>query len=325
MKLPNGYGSVSKLSGRRRRPYMVRMNKRIIAYCKTRQEGLAILADYHKKPWDIDRSKTTFAEVFDLLIKTRAGQVGDKTIREYKSKYRKCEDLYNIPYKEIRTYHFTTLIEEKEKTPGSKNNLKKLFRAMDKVAYEYDIIAKKYSDNIPVYQSETVIERIPFSEKEIKVLWNNLGKIEDVDLVLILIYLGMRPAEFTDLKIADIDFKTHFLRGGNKTKAGRNRKIPIHPKIEPLIKSRIELAKKDTLLNYGYKRFRERFVKVMEKLKMSHVPHECRHTLRTRLDNNNINPNIINLILGHQGQGVGERVYTHKTNKQLYDAILTLD
>lgn len=324
MKLPNGYGSVSKLSGRRRRPYIIRVNRKIIGYCKTRAEGLEILADYHKNPWDIDKRKITFSEVFDLLIKSRTGQVGKKTINLYKSKYKNCEELYKIPYADLRTYHFKRTIEQKEPTYGARNNMRQFLRAMDKVASEYDIISKKYTDEIPLYQAETYTERVPFTEEEIRTLWNHL-EIEDVDLVLILIYLGMRIREFADLKIQDIDFDTHFLRGGNKTKAGRNRKIPIHPRIEPLIKNRIKMATGETLLNYGDKRFRERFHKVMEKLKMSHIPHECRHTLRTRLDNKNINSNIINLILGHQGKGVGERTYTHKTDEQLMEAILSLE
>lgn len=71
MKLPNGYGSVSKLSGRRRRPYVVRIKNKILGYTKTRAEGLELLAEYHKMPWDIDKRKTTFSDVYDLLIKSK--------------------------------------------------------------------------------------------------------------------------------------------------------------------------------------------------------------------------------------------------------------
>ena len=59
----------------------------------------------------------------------------------------------------------------------------------------------------------------------------------------------------------------------------------------------------------------------MKKLGMEHIPHECRHTMRTRLDNENVNANVINLIMGHSGGSVGERVYTHKTIGQLKEAV----
>ena len=62
MKLPNGYGSVVKLSGKRRKPYMVQKTTGyhidpikekkvadyiIIGYTATKAEGLQMLADYN--------------------------------------------------------------------------------------------------------------------------------------------------------------------------------------------------------------------------------------------------------------------------------------
>ena len=60
MKNPNGYGTVAKLSGNRRRPYMVRKTNGfdkngkqtyiIIGYYATREEGMIALAEYNKNP-----------------------------------------------------------------------------------------------------------------------------------------------------------------------------------------------------------------------------------------------------------------------------------
>lgn len=329
MKLPNGYGSVSKLSGKRRRPFVVRIQKQILGYTMTREEGLALLADYHREPWDIEKKKATFSDVFDLMMDRRKSQVSEGTLRKYTYKYRNyCSPLYDLPYSEIKTFHFMTIIDNPDLSNNVKKGLKQLFRAMDKTAYEYDIISKMYSENIPSYQEEVKVEKQPFSEEEIKILWDKVDSVEDVDLVLFNIYTGMRSGEIEKLLIENIDLEEGMLKGGIKTKAGKNRLIPIHSKIMPIVKKRIEEAKekgKETFLPYGSKQYRVRFKKVMQILKMSHIPHECRHTLRTRLDNLNINPNIINLILGHQGPGTGERVYTHKTTEQLKEAIEMLD
>lgn len=321
MKLPNGYGSVSKLSGRRRRPFIVRKNGKILGYTKTREEGLEMLADFNREPWDLDKKAATFSDVFELMVKNKSDSIHPHTMKNYKSKYRSCESLYNIPYAQLRLNHFTGLIESKNISNGSKNNYRKFFRAMDKVAFEYDIIDKQYTEFIPNYTVE-YSERIPFSEEEIQILWDNL-EIEDVDLVLILIYTGFRSGEFCKIKLEDIH--DGFITGGMKSRAGRNRRVPIHHKIKPLIENRIKQSKKDTLLNYGDKSFRVRFKKVMQKLKMNHIPHECRHTLRTRLDNIGANKVSIDLILGHASQGTGERVYTHKTLDQLRETIELLD
>ena len=78
MKLPNGYGSVVKLSGKRRKPYIVRKtvgwhydkgkDKQVqdmitIGYAATRAEGLQMLADYNNNPFDTKAAKMTFSDV----------------------------------------------------------------------------------------------------------------------------------------------------------------------------------------------------------------------------------------------------------------------
>lgn len=319
MKLPNGYGSVSKLSGNRRRPYIVRKYGKPIGYAKTKKEAYQLLAEYNNDPENFKTNNMTFADVYKLLVEYKCPLISPHTAQNYKSKFNKCVSLHNLPYKDLRLPHFIDAIESLEKTNGSKKNMKNFFRAMDSIAFQFDIISKEYTKLLPNYRGETS-SRKPFTEKEIATLWKNI-EIEDVDLVLILIYTGFRSGELSALKIKDIDLNKGFMYGGNKTAAGKNRAVPIHSRIKPLIENRIKLSAGETLLNYSAKSLRIRFKKVMKKLGMNHIPHECRHTMRTRLDNLNINTNTINLIMGHAGTGVGERVYTHKTEQQLIQAI----
>jgi len=60
---------------------------------------------------------------------------------------------------------------------------------------------------------------------------------------------------------------------------------------------------------------------IMEKAGMYHTPHDCRHTFRSRLDSAGANKKCIDMMMGHKSKDVGERVYTHKTIKELKDAI----
>ena len=54
MKLPNQYGTITKLSGNRRRPYIIKEGKsgkqRVIGYAKTRADALTLLAQYNNDP-----------------------------------------------------------------------------------------------------------------------------------------------------------------------------------------------------------------------------------------------------------------------------------
>ncbi len=80
MKLPNGFGSVYKLSGNRRNPYRAivterwlidsdtgkwKQKRKTIGYYESKKDALQALADYNKSPYDVDASKVTFAEVYD--------------------------------------------------------------------------------------------------------------------------------------------------------------------------------------------------------------------------------------------------------------------
>lgn len=76
MRNPNGYGTVAKLSGNRRRPFIVKKTVGwndygqpiydIIGYTATREEGNILLAEYNRDPWDVDRAKITLGELLDL-------------------------------------------------------------------------------------------------------------------------------------------------------------------------------------------------------------------------------------------------------------------
>lgn len=61
-------------------------------------------------------------------------------------------------------------------------------------------------------------------------------------MILIQCYSGWRPGEMCDLKLENVDMEAGAFTGGQKTKAGINRTVPIHPRIYNLVKSRYEKA-----------------------------------------------------------------------------------
>ncbi len=78
-------------------------------------------------------------------------------------------------------------------------------------------------------------EIVPFTAEEISLLWENVNKVPFVNMILIEIYSGWRPQELATLKTADIDLEANTMKSGMKTEAGKNRIVPIHPIIRPLI------------------------------------------------------------------------------------------
>lgn len=118
------------------------------------------------------------------------------------------------------------------------------------------------------------------------------------------------------------------MKGGIKTKAGKDRLVPIHPRIENFIRKHKAEGHKYLFTYNGKKMSASQYYifwnAIMEQLSMSHTPHECRHTFRSRLDSAGANKVCIDFMMGHKSLDVGERVYTHKTIEELQSTIILL-
>lgn len=351
MKNPNGYGSVSKLSGNRRKPFWVRKtigwNEKghpiyeTIGYCKTREEGNMLLADYNRNPWDVDRVKITLQELFDLWIEKKSAKLGKSNLSSLKSAYKHINKLSGMKYKDIRSYHMQDCIDGCGCGYSTQGAIKNLWGHLDRFALELDVITRMYSelltsDPIPA------TSRDRFSDEEIQKLWKMYDEVQEgktfpeelhaeyMDIVLIFLYSGFRIAELFKIKAEDVDLEQMTFKGGIKTKAGKDRIVPIHPLIKPIVKKYMSEGGKYFLTVNGrhlnQSTYREQYWKpVMEYLKMKHTPHECRHTFESVLDSKGANRKCIDLMMGHVSKDVGNRVYNHKTLKELKEAIELLD
>ena len=334
MRNPNGYGSIVKLSGNRRRPYMVRKTVGwdtrgypiydIIGYAPTREDGMIMLATYNKDPWDVDKSRLTFEELYQLWLIKRAPKLSEPNQKALKSAYKHCSALYNLKYANIKAYQMQDIIDTGDKSYSVQGKIKALLHNLDKFAIELDVIKTSYSDLLTTAPAPDHTSRAPFTEDEIDALWAAQDK-PWVDSVLIYLYTGWRLNELLDLKTTDIDLDQQTMTGGSKTASGKNRLVPIHTRILPLVQARAAEGNEYLISHNGqrcgpttyYKFWHE----IMDSLGMSHVVHECRHTFRTRLDNAGANQVCIDLLMGHKSQSVGERVYTHKTVEELRQAV----
>lgn len=324
MKNPNGYGTVTKLSGNRRKPFVVKEGisgkQKPIGYTATREEGLILLAQYNNDPWDIETDKITFRELYELWLEKRAVKLGKSNRSSLKSAYNHCSKLNKMRYKQIKSYQMQDCIDSCGCGYSTQGAIKNLFGHLDRFAMELDIISKCCSD---LLTSEPIPETTKevFSNAEVSRLWEN-EKLEWVDSILFFLYSGFRISEMIELKIETIDLEQQTMTGGTKTAAGKNRVVPIHSKILHIVQNRVKQSKSGYLFEYQGKKlnqtqYREFWNDIMQKLKMQHTPHECRHTFRSRLDSAGANKVCIDRLMGHKSKGTGERVYTHKNIEEL--------
>lgn len=349
MKLPNGFGSVYKLPGKRRKPWaaskttgweintktnQAKQVKKAIGYFSTRKEALEALTRYNESPYDLFAKEPTFSDVYEAWSDVHFPTLGGpSSVRTITSAYKHCASLYNIKMKDIRVEHLETTIRNAQVGDSTKARMKSLFNLMYRYAMKHEIVTKDYAQLCDgVQQPKPKIIRVPFSDQEILSLWSHL-EIPFADMVLIGIYSGWRPQELAVLKIADIDFENMTFIGGLKTDAGKNRTVPIHPQIMDLVRRNYNQATSmhsEYLFNdpdgqqgthLTYDKYRNRFKKVMSRLNMTHKPHDTRHTFITKAKESNINEYVLKLIVGHEIQDITEKVYTHRTIEDLRTAM----
>lgn len=345
MKNPNGYGSVFKLSGNRRRPWTARVTvgwtdegKQIyeyLGYFESRPDAMVALAEYNKDPYDVNARKLTFEEVYKYLMKDLfpdgANTDAEKSREKgYKMAFNHSEVLHEKTFINLRKAHLQEVIDNCPRGQSTKLKINTLFNQMYRVAMENDWVEKDYSKFVRVPRVIKETSRTPFTLEEIDLLWKNLNKYDFLDTVLIMIYTGLRPGELVTIENENIFIDKRYMIGGLKTEAGQNRIIPIHKKIKPLIEKRIS-NKKYLILNkrggkMSYNTYlSDRWNPLMDQLKLKHKPHDCRHTFATLMDNAGANKLSIKKIMGHDIPDVTDGVYTHKSIDELIKAVDLLD
>ena len=334
MRLPNGFGSVAKLSGNRRNPYVVRKTTgfdergypiyAVLGYVAERKDGIALLAENNKDPWDIDRAKITFKELFELWEEKKLPKFGKSNQSSMRSAYKHCVAMHGLQYKNVRAHHMQDAIDGCGCGYSTQGAIKALLRHLDNFALELDVTHKQYSALI---SSDPIPEtsKRPFTDAEINALWARKDA-PWVDSVLMYLYTGFRLSELLAVECGQVNMQQQTITGGTKTKAGKNRVVPIHPRIAPLVAARMGGGR---LLEHNGgichpSTYYEYWGAVMGQSGMEHTVHETRHTFRSRLDSAGANKVCIDLLMGHKSTDVGERVYTHKTIEELRAAISLL-
>lgn len=336
MKNPNGYGSVYKLSGKRRKPWGVRITigwdengKQLyqnIGYYEKREIAMKALGEFNANPYSETAATLTFTQVFELWNESKFKKISDSNIKGYKLAFKLSQTLHDMRFVDIKTSHLQDVIDKSGKAYDTLRKIKVLFGQLYDYAMANDIVTKDYSDFVELGERQEESTKKPFTEKEIKILWKNVDRLDFIDTILIMIFTGLRPGELLKILNENIHLDEQYFIGGIKTTAGKNRLIPINHKIFSLIEKRYSKNNEFLIVNnkgnqVPYDTYLDNFDSVMEQLEMNHKPHECRHTFATLMDNAGANKLCIKRIMGHASKDITDKVYTHKDIDELKKAI----
>lgn len=340
MKLPNGFGTVYKLSGNRRKPYIARKTTGFdengkqkyftIGYYETKSEALQALAEYNCDPYDLAMSKITFEEIYKKWFDDTFDDNSNRsTVKNYQTAYNHCNSLYKMKMCDIKLLHMQKILDECPNGYESANRIKTLLHKIYAWCMQREYIRKDYAKDLKLSKPKPETTRKAFTREHIDILWNTVNENRNIAIVLILIYSGVRINELLDLKKEDVNLDEQYFRvRASKTNAGV-RIVPIADKVLPFWRSFMERSRCPYAIcttegeRLTYDNFRKRYwYPLMDKLNMNYTIHETRHTCNSLLIMSNCNPTIRKKIMGHKSQmDIGEAVYGHIYTDELLKAI----
>lgn len=337
MRKPNGYGSIKRLSGNRRRPFIfvvsVNGRQKPVEYFTTQVEAEIFQADYNKVHLHhvLPGHQVTLAELYHRWLPAHTANTNpsQSTLNSYSNSFKHLVPLHYEPIQNLKYADYQKILDSMRKSGLSYSSLKKvrsLISLLEKYAVKIELINKCYAPLLSIGKNKAVRPHHPFSRQKINLLWVHCDE-PGVDTVLILLYTGMRVGEMLALQKTDVNIRQGYIRITKSKTASGIRTIPIHHQLFPLITNRMKSSGSSLIADsegkqYDYSCYCIIWRSVMQIIKANgHTTHDCRHTVATLLDNAGANETAKRRILGHAGGDVTERVYTHKGLRQLRKCI----
>lgn len=336
-KLPNGYGSIVRLSGNRRRPYAVfpPADKRIegktvhpkaLGYSETYEEGMELLVFYHKGLTLPDipivpKKSPTFAEVYERFVKDKFGNQAKKLSvsaqNSYAAAFKNSSVLHEKDFCAITYPELQAVVDNCPLSVSSLSNIVKLFHQMYKYAEKYEITDKDQSRHVEIRKADDVEHGIPFSDEDIAKIWHHKAD-RTAQKLLVMIYSGFRISAYKGLSVhLEPDW---YFQGGVKTAAGKDRIVPIHSGIREFVSNFVS--------GNGFGIIKDRFNVEMRSylptigITEDHTPHDCRHTFSRLCEKYEVPEADRKRMLGHSfGTDITNGIYGHRTVEELRASI----
>ena len=122
----------------------------IIGCAATRAEGLQMLAEYNKNPFDVEASKITFQDVYERWSKDKFPTISYSNVNGYEASYKVCTTLCSKSFKDLKLADIQFVVDTCGKNYPTLKKLKSLFSQLYEYAMKHDICGKDYSEFVDI-------------------------------------------------------------------------------------------------------------------------------------------------------------------------------
>lgn len=259
----------------------------------------------------------TFKEVYADFFAWKFEQDKSKTYsistkRSANAAYKNFSSLHTRTFKELQHDDYQQEIDHCTLKYSSLELMVSLLHQMYAYADIYSLVEKDCSAHLKINIPDDDESGIPFTETQLLTLWKHKSD-PTVALILIMCYSGYRIEAYKNM---EVNLTETYFRGGVKTKQSKNRVVPIHSAVLPLVKHRMSFGE---MIDSNTNAFRKLMYLKLEELGIEkHTPHDCRHTFSMLCEKYGVNENDRKRMLGHSfGADITNAKYGHRSVEEL--------
>lgn len=300
----------------------------------SKKEAMEIDPEVYQKVQDkMSKKVPTFLDIYYILDKDEFALLSPQTQNSMHGAIKHLKKLHYLKIDQITLRMIQDVFDEDGSNHSTQVHMKTICTKVFRYAVVNQCIERNddYTSYIRIAKYEESDMHRPYTINEILAL--KKADIPEAHIMLIFIYTGVRINELLNINRDNIHIDEKcdddgterlisYMITGSKTKAGKNRIVPIHDDIKQYVIDEL-LKPEKRLVDVTYANFTTRtvLIKVNKLLNTHHTMHDTRKTFATLCQMNNLNVYIRKKVLGHRMNDITFDVYTNESKNRLWTEI----
>ena len=300
----------------------------------SKKEAMEIDPEVYQKVQDkMSKKVPTFLDIYYILDKDEFSLLSPQTQNSMHGAIKHLKKLHYLKIDQITLRMIQDVFDEDGSNHSTQVHMKTICTKVFRYAVVNQCIERNddYTSYIRIAKYEESDMHRPYTINEILAL--KKADIPEAHIMLIFIYTGVRINELLNINRDNIHIDEKcdddgterlisYMITGSKTKAGKNRIVPIHDDIKQFVIDEL-LKPEKRLVDVTYANFTTRtvLIKVNKLLNTHHTMHDTRKTFATLCQMNNLNVYIRKKVLGHRMNDITFDVYTNESKNRLWTEV----
>ena len=300
----------------------------------SKKEAMEIDPEVYQKVQDkMSKKVPTFLDIYYILDRDEFSLLSPQTQNSMHGAIKHLKKLHYLKIDQITLRMIQDVFDEDGSNHSTQVHMKTICTKVFRYAVVNQCIERNddYTSYIRIAKYEESDMHRPYTINEILAL--KKADTPEAHIMLIFIYTGVRINELLNIKRDNIHIDEKcdddgterlisYMITGSKTKAGKNRIVPIHDDIKQYVIDEL-LKPEKRLVDVTYANFTTRtvLIKVNKLLNTHHTMHDTRKTFATLCQMNNLNVYIRKKVLGHRMNDITFDVYTNESKNRLWTEI----